>query len=104
MGEEVSELAQPVGAAVLIDGNVIDIGERELRLPQAISDGLRGKTRPMLDAAEALLLGGGEKHAVAHECGGGIAVERVESEDDHKPCSEKRTLMHRRGRRIRAQQ
>ena len=46
----------------------------------------------MLDAAEALLLGGGDEHAVAHERGREIAVEGVEAKDDHKPCSTDRLL------------
>ena len=37
----------------------------------------------MLDAAEAFLLGGGDELAVAHERGRRIAVEGIETEDDH---------------------
>ena len=56
--QQVAELAQQIGATVLIDRDMIDVGERDACLAQAIGDRLRGKARPMLDAAEALLLGG----------------------------------------------
>src|SRR5271166_6879989 len=58
-GDEIAELAQPVGAAVLVDGDMIDVGERESRLAQAVGDCLRREPGPMLKAPKALLLGRG---------------------------------------------
>ena len=81
--QEVADLAQPVGAAVLIDGDMVNFGERELSLAQAIGDGVGRKSGPMLDAPEPLLLGRRDKHSIAHECRCGIAVKGVEPKDDH---------------------
>ena len=83
MGEEIADLPQQIGPAVLIDRDVVHIIEPQVRLPQTIGDGLRWKARPMLDAAEPLLLRGGDEHAVAHERGRGICVKGVKAEDDH---------------------
>ena len=47
-----------MGAAVLVDRDMIDIGQRNAGLAQAVCDRLRGKAGPMLDAAKALLFGG----------------------------------------------
>jgi hypothetical protein len=58
----------------------------EPRLAQAIGDGLRWEPRPVLETAEALLLGRGDEHAVAHQRSGGVAVEGIEPEDDHVIC------------------
>ena len=81
--QNVGDLAKEVGPTVLIDGDVVDLRERELGLAQAIGDGLRGKPGPVLDPAEALLLRRRNEHPVAHEGGGGVSVKGVEPEDDH---------------------
>jgi hypothetical protein len=64
--QNVGDLAKEVGATVLIDGDVVDLRERELSLAQAIGDSLRGKPGPVLDPAEALLLRRRNEHPVAH--------------------------------------
>ena len=38
----------------------------------------------MLNPAEALLFGCGNEHSVAEERGRGVAVERIESENNHE--------------------
>jgi hypothetical protein len=81
--DEIADLAQAVGATVLIDGDMIDVGEGEPRLAQAIGDGLGGESRPMLDAPEALLFRRRDQCPVAHERRRGISVECIEPEDDH---------------------
>src|SRR5262249_10140813 len=48
VGYQIADLAREVGAAVLIDGNMIQVGQRYPCFAQTISDGLRGKSRPML--------------------------------------------------------
>ena len=83
MGCEIGEPAQPVGAPILIDCDMRDIVQPQPRFPQAISDRLGRKSGPVLDAPEALLFSRGQEHAVADERRRGIAVKRVESEDDH---------------------
>ena len=80
---KIAELAQKIGATVLIDGHMIDIRERNAAFIEAIGDGLRREARPMLDATEALLLGRGDENAVAHERGRRVAVEGVETENNH---------------------
>ena len=53
--QHVGDLAKEVGPAVLIDGDVVDLREREFTLAQAVGDRLRGKPGPVLDPVEALL-------------------------------------------------
>ena len=43
---QIGELPEEIGPAVLIDGDVLDIGEREARFPQAIGDRLRRESQP----------------------------------------------------------
>jgi hypothetical protein len=51
-------LTHNIGAAILIDRDVIDVGQRDAGLGQTECDRLQGKAGPVLDAAEALLLRG----------------------------------------------
>ncbi len=67
------ELPAEVGRRVLVDGDVLDVGERHARLVETIADGHLRKAGPVLDAAEALLLGGGDDRAIANEAGRRIA-------------------------------
>src|SRR5919109_3711440 len=53
-------------------------------LRQAIADSLGWKSRPVLDAPEALFLRGGDNLSVTHEACGCIAVVGVEAEDVHR--------------------
>src|SRR5215207_292513 len=55
-GQDVAELAPAVGAVVTVDRDMLDVGERDAGLSQAIADRFAGKAAPVLDAAEALLL------------------------------------------------
>ena len=50
---------------------------------EAVARSPRREARPVLDAAEALLLGRGDEPAVAHQAGRGVAVVGVEAEDVH---------------------
>ena len=63
---QIAKLSEQIGATVLIDGDMIHVGESETGLLQAIGDGLRRKPSPMLDASEALFLGCGDKLPVAN--------------------------------------
>ena len=80
---QIGELPEEIGPAVLIDGDVLDVGQREICLPQAIGDRLGREAGPMLYAAESLLFCCRNELAVANERGGGIAVEGIEAENDH---------------------
>ena len=48
---------------------------------QAVADRFAGEAAPVLDAAEALLLDGGDQVAVLDQAGRGIGVIGVEAED-----------------------
>jgi hypothetical protein len=61
---------------------MVHIRELHTCLTQTISDSLRRKSCPMLDAAEALFLSGRDQLAVAHKCSRGIGVEGIKTEDD----------------------
>ena len=84
LGQEIADLAHEVGATVLIERDVIHVGKLNACLAQAIGDGLGGKSRPMLDAAEPLLLGGRDQLAVAHQRSGRVGVKGVQAENDHR--------------------
>src|SRR6266567_288647 len=56
MAEDITDLAQQIEAAVLVERDVVHIGQLDARLAQAIGDRLCGKAGPMLDTAKALLL------------------------------------------------
>src|SRR5262245_57855567 len=53
--QDVVQLADEIGTAVLIDRDVVDLGQRDTRLAQTKCDRLRGKASPVLDAAKAFL-------------------------------------------------
>src|SRR5712691_3416969 len=84
MDEQMADPPEEIGAAVLIDRHVVDVGQAQARLAQAIADGFARESSPMLDATKPLLLGRRDKQAVAHERGRRIAVKGVEAEDDHR--------------------
>src|SRR5262249_27243283 len=58
---EISKFAPEVGAAVLIERDMIQLAETDAGFAQAISDRLGGKSRPVLDAAKALFFRGGNQ-------------------------------------------
>ena len=69
LGQEIADLAHEVGATVLIERDVLHIRKLNACLSQAIGDSMRRKSRPMLDAAESLLLGGRNQLSVSHQRG-----------------------------------
>ena len=81
--QDVAELPQLVGAAVLVDRDMVDVAQARAGFREAIGDRLRGKAGPVLDAPEPFLLGGGDQHAVADQARRGVGVERVDAENDH---------------------
>jgi hypothetical protein len=60
-----------------------DFGKTNARFAQAITNGLRWKAGPMLYAAEALLLGGRDKFAVADQRGSWIGMECIKAQNNH---------------------
>src|SRR4030095_17037448 len=53
-GQDIAELAPAVGAVVAVDSDVLDVGEGDAGLVEAVADRFAGKAAPVLDAAEAL--------------------------------------------------
>src|SRR5258708_38511114 len=80
-GQYIAKLAPAIGAVVAVDGDVLDIGQRNACLGEAISDRFAGEAAPMLDAPEALLLDRRDQDAVSHQASSGIGVVGIEPED-----------------------
>src|SRR5215831_2834011 len=55
MSRRIGDLAQALGAVVLVDRYMMHVREARPCFVQAIGDGLRGKPSPMLDPAKPLL-------------------------------------------------
>src|SRR5215472_14006975 len=83
MGRQICDFSQALGAIVLVDSNMVYIGEAQSCFLQTIGDGLRGEPSPMLDPAKPLLFCGCYQFAITHERGRGIAVECINAENDH---------------------
>src|SRR5258708_2893945 len=84
MAENVAEFAHAVRMAIHIDCDMIHIAEVQARFAQAISDRLRRKPRPMLDAPKTLFFRGRHQHTVLHQSRRRIGVEGVDTENNHK--------------------
>src|SRR5262245_55649014 len=87
MTEQIAQLTNEVGPAVLINRNVVHVTQSNSRLTQAILNRLGRKAGPVLHTAKSLLLGGGHEHAVPHHGRRRIRVEGVKSEDDQASVS-----------------
>jgi hypothetical protein len=72
-------------------GHVVDLVHRDARLAQAVVDGVEGqlpgverhRALAVLHVREALVLGGGDHHAVPHQARRVVVVHRVDSKRDH---------------------
>lgn len=64
-----------------VDGDVLDGIKADTRLLQTIADGMRRKSRPVLDAAKAFLFCGGNDLTVSNETRRSVGVIDVKSED-----------------------
>src|SRR5215813_6002506 len=69
MGRQICDFAQALSAIVLVDSNMVYIGEAQPRFLQAVGDGLRGKPSPMLNPAKPLLFGGCHQFSILHQRG-----------------------------------
>src|SRR5215207_10010541 len=95
-GQDVAELAPAVGAVVAVDGDVLDVAQRYAGLGQAVAYRFAGKAAPVLDAAETLLLDGGDQGAVLDQAGRGVGVIGVQPEDvGHRSRSRRSRCMER---------
>ena len=78
--DELEALQQP-RLRIAVDGDVIDAVERDAGFIEAIADRGGRESRPMFDAAEALLFRGRDELAVDHDGRGRVGVVRVDAED-----------------------
>lgn len=82
VAERQRRLAQQVGARLARDGDAAELGQAAgADRVETELDRLAGEARPVLDAAEALLLDPGGERAVAEDRRRGVGVEGVEAED-----------------------
>ena len=72
---------------LVVERDMIDVGEADAGLGQAIGDGVMRETGIVLLAGEALLLGGGDDLSVDDQCRGTVVIERGQSENSHSPGS-----------------
>src|SRR5207249_973425 len=77
MGYRIADHAKEIGATVLVDGDMIQIGQSNPGFTQTKRDRLARETRPMLDAPKSFLLGRRDKNTVAHQSGRGVTVECI---------------------------
>ena len=77
---DITELAEEIGAAAAVDGDLGHVTEVNLGFIQAIVDRLRRESGPMLHAPKPLLLGGGEQFAVAHDARRGVRMIGIDAE------------------------
>src|SRR5262249_44769420 len=67
----------------VVEGDVIDLGDADAAGVKAIARGVMGKTRVVLLAGEALLLGGRHDAAVREQAGGAVVIKRRYAENAH---------------------
>jgi hypothetical protein len=68
---------------IAIDSDVVDLIEVDARFVETVTDGHGGKSSPVFDAPEALLLRRGDEFAVDENARSGVGVMRIDAEDDH---------------------
>src|SRR6516162_3191576 len=69
MERKIGDLARAVSAAILVNRNMMHLGQADPCFAQAVGYGLRGKPSPMLDPAKPLLFGGCHQLAVPYQRG-----------------------------------
>jgi len=77
----VTKLAKQIGAVAAIDGDVRYVGEINFSFLQAVVDGLRWESCPVLDPAKPLLFCGREQFAVPYDAGRRIGVVGIDAQD-----------------------
>src|SRR5690242_17378699 len=77
----VAKLAEQIGPVAAIDGDVSYVGEINLSFLQAVMDGLRWESRPVLDPAKPLLFCCGEQFAMPHDASRRIRVVGIDAQD-----------------------
>jgi hypothetical protein len=75
--DHIAEALPKIGPAILIDRNMIDIGQRQPGIFKAPGNGLAGEASPMLDPAKAFLFRRCNKFAVSYDAGSRIGMESV---------------------------
>src|SRR5690242_5709888 len=75
------DLLYKIGLRILIDRDVMDLGELDTPSLQTIPDRLRRKARPVLDPPEALLLRSRDQRSVTDQASRGIAMKCIDPEN-----------------------
>jgi hypothetical protein len=81
-GDEADALEE-ARVRIAVDGEVVDVIDVHTSLIEAVANRRGRESRPVLDAAEALLLRGGDELAVDDDAGGSVRVVGVDSNDNH---------------------
>jgi hypothetical protein len=84
MEHEIAELVHEVRTAVLIERNVLDIGQANPGFAQAIGNGLGRKSSPVLHAPEAFFFSGGNEDTISDKGRRRISVECIQAKNIHK--------------------
>jgi hypothetical protein len=82
MGQHVGSLPNKMRRTQLIDGDMLDVGEPQPGILETPRDRHAGKTGPVLDAPEAFFFRGGDQPPVDDERGGGVAMKRIDAENN----------------------
>ena len=86
MRRDKSQLAEKIGAAAAVDGDMGDVAQIGFGFLQAIGDRLAWKPGPMLDPSKSFLFGGGDQSAVADDAGRRVGVVGVDPEYQRIRC------------------
>ena|SRR5882672_8662695 len=82
MWKEVPNFSQDVRGIILIDGDMIHIGEPNSCFAQTKRNRLRWKARPVFHATEPFFLSGGDQIAIAKQRRRGIGMKCIEAKND----------------------
>jgi hypothetical protein len=81
---QIGELPQEISAIILIDRDMLNVGQPDTRFSQAVSDRLGWEAGPMLHTTKAFLLRRSDELTVTDESSRRVAMERIEAKNNHK--------------------
>jgi hypothetical protein len=83
MPEDESKPPPIIDAGLSVDGDMVDVLERDTRFAKTVIDRLCGQARPMFDAAKPLFFNGRDQLAIFDQARRGIAVISVKAQNGH---------------------
>jgi hypothetical protein len=87
VGEVGLEQALELQERLVVEGDVVDVGQLDAGLVEAVLHGVLREARIVLLAREALLLRGADEMAVLDQRGGAVMIESRDAEHAHEGCS-----------------